>query len=334
MKPLSHIERPNVEDYSGPAKIAPRITTEGRTFLPDVIPLSTPYLVFLDPSDLCNAKCGWCPTGSGEIKKYRKQQLMEWDVYTKAINDLADMPEKIKVLRLYMMGESLLNPRIAEMIQYAADTTRFEQIDLTTNGLLLTKQMSDGLIDAGLNKIFISVPADYAPVYSGNIAYLFGYSRHTGCQLHLKFIRGGAGEERFFSTFERFADSISIENKVNCWPDFEVAEASDRGIYGQELPAKAVDVCPYLFYSVAINPDGKVSACFLDYQKDLILGDLKEESFKDIWNGTKFLGLRLAHLMGYRCQLKHCNNCQQLLYGAPDNIDPYADEILKKLTEG
>ena len=45
------------------AEIKPRITLEGRTRLETVIPLSTPYLVFLDPSDICNQHCAFCPSG-------------------------------------------------------------------------------------------------------------------------------------------------------------------------------------------------------------------------------------------------------------------------------
>lgn len=335
---IPHIERPNIEDYSGPAqntaKNALRITTEGRTFLPDVIPLSTPYLVFLDPSDLCNAKCRFCPTGTGEIKKYRKQQLMDFVLYRKIIDDLCAMPEPIKTLRLYCFGEPLLNPIFTEMVKYAKKTRRFGQIDTTTNGLLLTPQMSDGLIDAGLNKLFVSVPADYTAEYFNGVNYFFQESRGR-CKVFVKILGDSLSEYKkdvFKHFFGKVSDELAIEYLSPCWPDFKV-EAGQKGIYGQELPEKAPNVCPYLFYSLAINADGKVSACFLDWRKAMVIGDLKQESFKDIWNGSKLRGLQLAHLMGYRCQIKHCKDCGQLRYGMPDNIDAYAEQILERMLE-
>ena len=44
------------------AQIKPRINLEGRTKLETVIPLETPFVVFVDPSSGCNFKCTYCPT--------------------------------------------------------------------------------------------------------------------------------------------------------------------------------------------------------------------------------------------------------------------------------
>ena len=50
---------------------------------------------------------------------------------------------------------------------------------------------------------------------------------------------------------------------MSCWPNFELGELVNNnfGIYGQEI--KEVDICPYPFYSMSVNSDGKVSVCFL-----------------------------------------------------------------------
>jgi radical SAM protein with 4Fe4S-binding SPASM domain len=286
--------------------------------------------VFLDPSDICNAKCPWCPTGSGEIKKYRRQQLMEFDLYRKIIDDLARMPEKIKTLRLYMMGEPLLNERFPKMVAYAKATGRFGQIDTTTNGLLLDTNEILRLSDCGLDKIFISVPQNYTKKYVSNVAY-FRLSSDT--QLYVKIIGDGLMEsqkERFFDDFGDFTDRIFIENLSPCWPGYDVKGVNKKvGIYGQ--PIKEVQVCSYIFYSLAINSDGTVSLCFLDWKHDMILGDLKKESFKDIWNGSKLLNYRKIHLKKVRKLFPPCANCDQLSYGAPDDIDPYAQDILRRI---
>ena len=39
------------------AKIKPRIDLENRTKIETVIPLSVPFVIFVDPSDLCNFRC-------------------------------------------------------------------------------------------------------------------------------------------------------------------------------------------------------------------------------------------------------------------------------------
>lgn len=315
------------------AEVKPRICLENRTRLETVIPLSTPYLVFLDPSDRCNMKCEFCPTGSGEARRYKKPQLLDFNLYQKIIDDLCDMPEPIKTLRLYKDGEPLLNSRFADMVKYAKETGNFGQVDTTTNGSLLTIKMSRKIVNAGLDKIFVSVPKDYTSDYIENIAYLHGYSYGTEtCKVYVKIIDDGLDKEykeKFFQDFGNFADQIFIEHLASCWPEFKVENVGNMGIYGQ--PIKEVQVCPYCLYSLAINPDGTVSQCFLDWPHQMILGDLKKESLKNIWNSSMLRDFQIMQLRGERHNHPFCSKCGQLKYGYPDNIDQYAKEILKRL---
>ena len=46
------------------ARLEPRINFEGRTALETVIPLATPFIVFVDPASSCNFKCTFLPDRS------------------------------------------------------------------------------------------------------------------------------------------------------------------------------------------------------------------------------------------------------------------------------
>lgn len=315
------------------AKLSTRITMENRTALETVIPLSTPYLVFLDPSNFCNAKCSWCPTGSGAARKYHAPQLMRYTLYQKIIDDLCKMPDEIKVLRLYKEGEPLVNPWFPDMVSYAAYGKRFNQIDTTTNGILLTPTLSIKLIQAGLNKIFISIPPVYSRVkYTNQIREFFRLSRGS-CRVFVKILDTGMDERKkdtFFRDFGDICDEIAIENIAACWPGMDVEGTTDKGVYGQPI-RKEVSVCPYIFYSVAINSDGTVSLCFLDWRHLMIMGDLKTESFKDVWNGKKLYDQRILNLQHQRKYVVGCRRCGQLSCGAPDDIDQYSEAILERL---
>jgi len=315
------------------AKIRPRINLKDRTRLETVIPLSTPYLVFLDPSDKCNFQCRFCPTGSGEAKKYKKPMLMDFDLYKKIISDLCEMPEPIKTLRLYSDGEPFLNPKFPEMVKYAEDTNRFGQIDTTTNGSLLTPKTSQEIVDAGLDKIFVSVPEDYDLVYIKGVTFLYNYGhKKESCKVYVKIIGDRLNEKRrsqFIQDFSNFSDYIFIEHLAPCWPEFEVRDVNKNvGIYGQSI-GKEVNICPYCFYSLKINSDGSVSRCFLDWKHKYVIGDLKTEKITDIWNKQMRHFQKL--MLKDRKSIRGCSDCGQLLYGAPDNIDQYAEELLKRI---
>ncbi len=314
------------------AKQQPRITTENRTRLETVIPLDTPYLVFLDPSSLCNAKCAWCPTGVHATHKYYAPTLMDWDLYCKIIGNLAAMPNPIKTLRLYKIGEPLLHPLFPEMVRYAKETGRFGQVDSTTNGLLLGEfMMKANVIASGLDKLFISVPQVYSTDYVANVRRF--YERSGGrCQVYVKIIGTNLSDHRkdcFLADFKDISDRIFIENLINCWPDFHAGSDPPVGIYGN--PLTDVQTCPYPFYSLTINSDGTASACFLDWPQNLILGDLKTESFADIWRGVNLRKFQKMQLQGRRRGHFFCGDCHQLTHGSPDNIDPYAKDLIKKL---
>jgi MoaA/NifB/PqqE/SkfB family radical SAM enzyme len=315
------------------AKIKPRIDFEGRTKLETVIPLSTPYLIFLDPSDVCNAKCKWCPTGSGEAKRYKVPHVMDFELYKKIIDDLCDMPEPIKTLRLYKDGEPLLNENLSLMISYAKSKNRFLSIDTTTNGILLDEFfMVPNLIASGLDKIFISVPRNYTTKYIKTVRKFYNMGRNR-CQVYVKIIGDYLNDDdkhQFMSDFGNISDRIFIENLSPCWPGYDAGKVGEKGIYGQAL--QNVNTCPYIFYSLAINSDGTVSLCFLDWRHDMWLGDLRYESFKDIWNGVLLRNIRMDHLRGHRMKVSsNCDNCGQLRYGAPDDIDQYAFELLRRI---
>ena len=78
------------------AQIKPRINLEGRTKLETVIPLETPFVVFVDPSSGCNFKCTYCPTGHLDLIK-RSLKIVD-----KLIIGVADNYNKKLILRFFL----------------------------------------------------------------------------------------------------------------------------------------------------------------------------------------------------------------------------------------
>jgi radical SAM protein with 4Fe4S-binding SPASM domain len=90
-----------------------------------------------------------------------------------------------------------------------------------------------------------------------------------------------------------------------------------------------VEVCPYCFYHATINANGDITPCFIDYQHKNLFGNIKTESFYDIWNGEKFKQFRINQLKGIKEGI--CFDCQQLRYGQPDSVDEHRTELLERL---
>lgn len=331
------------------AVIKPRINLENRTPLQDVIPLDTPFVLFVDPSSACNFRCKFCPNGDASLIRQtgRWQGQMDYALYTKIIDDLREFDRPLKVLRLYKEGEPLLNKRLAEMISYAKKAAISDSIDTTTNGYLLDVERMKPILDAGLDRINISVDGmsdsqfyEFTGVkvefaaFVDNIAKL--YAIRGNCEICIKIAGDFLSEDdknRFFEVFGNFADRIFIENIAPCWPEFDVQDrlgvSINKGIYDQEIVQ--VNTCPYIFYSMSVNSDGTVSLCFLDWARKLLIGDVRKQSIKEIWNGRALHQHRLVQLSGKREANAICGQCGQLSHCLPDNIDQYATDLMRKI---
>jgi MoaA/NifB/PqqE/SkfB family radical SAM enzyme len=275
----------------------------------------------------------------------RNHGLMEFELYKKIIDDICEFEEKVKVIRLYKDGEPLLNPHFADMIKYAKQSGCCERVDTTTNASLLTHDLSDKIIAAGLDRINISIEgvneqqyldfSKYQLKYADlveNIRYF--YEHKTNTEMIVKTngdILTDEQKKYFLDTFGDITDGIFIESIMDCWPTFEQKKVEinkERGIYGQEI--REVLVCPYVFYSFAVNSDGTVSLCFLDWHRKLVIGDAKTEKITDLWNGEKLREFQKMFLRGERKSHCICGECGQLKQGQPDDIDAFAGELLKK----
>ncbi len=331
------------------AKIKPRINLENRTRLEKVIPLSAPMILFVDPASVCNFGCKFCPTSNHELIKEtgRWQGLLGFALYKKIIDDLKKFDQPLKVLRLYKEGEPFLNKRFADMVRYAKESGVVQYIDTTTNGYLLEPERIKPILEAGLDRINISVNAmsdqqflEFSGVkvnfntYVENIRNL--YEMKGDCEVCIKIAGDFLSEEekvRFYDTFGDYADRIFIENVAPCWPEFNVEDRLGveitKGIYDQ--PIGDVNTCPYMFYSISVNSDGSVSLCFLDWAHKLIIGDVRKQTLKEIWAGDALFGHQIAHLRGKRKENPVCGQCGQLAYCQPDNIDPYVDVLAERL---
>lgn len=331
------------------AKIKPRINLENRTRLEEVIPLSTPMILFVDPASACNFKCKFCPTGYRELIKEtgRWQGLMDFSLYKKIIDDLKEFDEQPKVLRLYKEGEPFLHKRFADMVRYAKESGVVKYIDTTTNGYLLEPDRIKPILDAGLDRINISVNGmsdqqflEFTGVkvdfenYVESIRSL--YEIRGDCEICIKIAGDFLSEEekeRFFDTFGNYTDRIFMENVAPCWPEFDVEDrlgvVITKGIYNQ--PIGDVNTCPYIFYSISVNSDGSVSLCFLDWAHKLLIGDVRKQSLKGIWEGEALFQHQIEQLRGKRKEDSVCGQCGQLSHCLPDNIDPYVDTIAERL---
>lgn len=255
--------------------------------------------------------------------------------------------KRVKKLRLFKVGEPLLNPDVCRMIKYAKEADAAEFIEITTNGTLLNEGMNRGLINAGLDILNISVNGINEKQYEETCGYQIDFDRFRNgiahfydnkgdCKIFIKYSDIGYTEEEknsFYQLFGDVCDEIFVETiSPTLWQDTNIGENvvnAHKGTYGQALEQK--QVCPFLFTTMVINDQGIVHLCCVDWKTEYILGDLKRQSIKEIWNGKTLREYQKIHLSGKKDSIALCKNCESLSANTTDNIDDYAEQLLKRI---
>ena len=346
------------------AKIQPRIHSAPKTKLEDVVPLNTPFSVHIDVCSLCNFKCSFCFQADiyGKKEKNFPHGMMEMELFKETVDNLKKFPDRIKKIKIGNYGEPTLHPLLPDMIKYAREADIADIIEIFTNGSKLNPTLNKAMVDAGLQRINISLEGltsqRYLEVaaakvdmveFNKNIQNLYEYSRTTGdLTIYVKIVDKASAlkkdnviysmtdEERelFYKTYGNIADEVYIEKIVPQWAETQEEKQNDleyTGMYDQKT-VKYKKICPFVFMYLHINHDGITSPCTLDWPRAVAIGDVKKETPLEIWNGKKLKDIQIEMLKGNRDKINFCNKCSAPMVCCEENLDPFAEEILKKIS--
>ncbi|OGM93312.1 radical SAM protein [Candidatus Wolfebacteria bacterium RIFOXYB1_FULL_54_12] len=326
-----------------------------RTVLTEVLPRLTPFVVQLFPIYACNFKCNYCifQLPNKERGFISDKVVMDFDLYKKFIDEFALFPSKIKVLRFVGIGEPLLHPRIADMVAYAVEKQVAHNVELLTNGSLLTPVMSNALIDAGLSRLVVSLQGVSARKYKeicgvdvqfdklrANLQYFFLHksdSAHMYCKIVDSALDGEEDKRQFYKLFSGICDSLAIEHTVPIHSGVEydgVIKHAGEQLTQFGLPVSEVKICPQPFFHMQINPDGKVVPCY-SFEYPAIMGDCNTQTVREIWNGERFNAFRRKMLDGKLDACAICKECSIITYRMfPEDMIGEADVERLKMVYG
>lgn len=112
--------------------------------------LHNPVLVQLEITNRCNLNCLTCYR-----RKLSDYGDIEWADFKEIVNSLWG----VKVIHLFGAGEPLLHSKLAEMISYCRFTRKIPYVGITTNGMLLSNEISVKIVSAGLSELRVSLDA-------------------------------------------------------------------------------------------------------------------------------------------------------------------------------
>ena len=336
------------------AEIKPNYDTK-RKKLAEVIPLAAPFTVYIEQTKYCNFKCFYCihstrDEADGEFRALgHRMQHMDEVFFEKIIRELKEFPQDgIKRIVFSGLGEPLMNPHLPDYVRMTVEAGIAGRVEVITNGLLLTPEKSRALVAAGITNINISVQgldvAGYEKTcgiridferYLENLKYL--YEHKGNVQIYIKAIDATLGtkenEEKFFEIFSPFADRIYIEHLVVMQQQMDgLREIVDgtKNFYGEELDVNR-KVCAQSFYFMQIGCEGDIFTCPVQgLGKNLSMGNAKEHTLMEIWNGSRRRGFLRKMLKKEKDQIPDCATCTcfNAINNPMEQLDDDAERLL------
>ncbi|OIQ02500.1 MAG: radical SAM protein [Syntrophobacteraceae bacterium CG2_30_61_12] len=286
------------------AEIKP-IADLNRVRLADAVPLKTPFALYLFHTNICNFRCTFCAHSLGREGMKREYgfvpEVMPMEVFERTIEQMKAFPRKFKFVSFTGQGEPLTNKRLPDLVMRLRKAEVADVTEVITNGALLTPKISRALIDAGLDRMKISIQGintqAYKTITGVNVDFdkfveqvRFLYERKGMMQLFVKVMNislAPGEDEKFYKIFGEISDRMYIETCRPVYPGVDYGDRSEdvtMDRFGRQHDKRLV--CPLCFFHLAIWPNGDVVPCDT-ILKPIVLGNVndKQMTLKDMWNG-------------------------------------------------
>lgn len=279
--------------------------------LQGALPLEFPFAIDIESTNACNLDCFFCPRKEAE----KGIGMIDFGLFKRLVDECAERGP-VRKIGLHKDGEPLAHPRLVEMVGYIRDCGAAEVISFTSNGILMKPAKARELVDAGLNDLSFSIDAvdentyrqtkgkDKYRLVEENVRH-FLQTKPPQVKVTVKFIRmrESLGQEQAF--IERWKDS-GADVLVTEYHDWS-GSVRDSSLFN--LSGSAAYACENPWYALAVNWDGKVSICCVDWDSQGVVGDANLRSIHDIWHGEELRRIRELHLEGQAGCIAPCATC-------------------------
>lgn len=270
-----------------------------------------PLHVDIELASVCNLQCPMCYTISPEFKEKVNAKLMDYELFTKLVDECA--AGGVYSIRLSFRGESFLHKRIVDCARYAKQKG-IKEVSTLTNGLRLDEEMFREMMETGIDWITISFdglgetyeqirrPATYdrAVEKITNYAKIKKEAGRVKPIIKIQSILPAIEQDpqAFYDVFSPITDMVSANPLI----DFMQSK--------RDMPKIENFSCPQIYQRLVVGADGLCMMCANDEEGRIIVGDANRQGIHEIWHGTEMTRVREIHR---RCagvsELDACAEC-------------------------
>jgi radical SAM protein with 4Fe4S-binding SPASM domain len=291
-----------------------------------------PVSISFEPTTSCNLRCPECPSGLRSFT--RPTGMLSNDFFEQTIDDIH---KDLLYLIFYFQGEPYLNPAFLSMVKYANQKHIYTAT--STNAHYLTDEKAKQTVESGLDRLIISIDGTTQDVYQqyrvgGNLEKVLEGARNiVKWKKELKsktpfilfqFLVVKPNEHQVLEV-KRLGKEIGVDQvrfKTAQVYDYEndpnqlIPQNNKYSRYKKDaegnmkVKSGLSNHCWKLWHSNVITWDGLVVPCCFDKDAMHQLGNLKTQSFKEIWNNNNYKQFR-SELIKSRKNIDICANCSE-----------------------
>lgn len=290
-----------------------------------------PISIGIEPTTSCNLRCPECPSGLRSFT--RPTGMLDEELFKKVIDELKDT---LAYLTFYFQGEPYLHPKFLSLVRYASQQNIYTAT--STNAHYLSDKQARDTVESGLDRLIISLEGTDQETYQqyrvgGNMEKVLEGTRNVlkwRTQLRsrtpyvvFQFLVVKPNEHQV-PDVQRLAKEMGVDNVLlKTAQIYDYRNGSDLiptidkysryrrledGTYS--IRNQLLDHCWKMWNSCVITWDGKVVPCCFDKDAHYTLGDLKVNSFRQIWRSEEYEKFRRSILAG-REEIEICRNCTE-----------------------
>lgn len=265
---------------------------------------------------LCNYSCQFCPHSTNAFT--RKREVMSDELYKKIIDKTALELPQITEVTVSGFGEAFLDKGIINKIYYAKN--RGYRVHVVTNGSRLTKEVVDHLLYV-IDDIRISLHTTVEENYIKITGARQGQLQHILDMIDYISTHSLKKQSRIIITADIIKENKNdLDKLINDLGDkvdlIEAWKPHNWVTWGSYRKGPVVkETCGRPWNTpIQVQVDGTVNMCCFDFNGELLLGDLKTQSFKEIFSGEEVEHIRECHSSIEKiksCDLI-CSQCDQI----------------------
>lgn len=270
----------------------------------------------------CNSSCTMCPIN---LPTRRKKGLMSEETFKKSIDGLSPCASEIAQIDLFGVGEPFLDKGIQNRVR-DTKSKGFKDVGFATNADLMTPELAQGVFEAGLDTIMISLDGASAGVHEAirvgtnfsrivqNVksAIALRDNHRYKTKFVMRFIRQACNAHEW-PLYQEYWKSLLSQEKGDLIIGYDLHSWGGEIDATKRRPVAAVPPqvpCHHIFDRLIILNDGSVTMCCADMHSGRhIMGNVHTLSALEIFNSASMTKLRNTHLHGRRLSIKLCADC-------------------------